>query len=302
MVYISNANWQRLLISSERQIPNNFLFEDIEIWSSEENGKIDLHHPFIFSNHEARHLLWDKFFCQNINHHENIDVFFYGRIETEHDERHRINPPRPPVYHYNRDCPALNSPYSNFVIPQSIIDDGEANVSEFRRWWRDNDNLRQTNPEAFVERIYNRFRVRINLYEVEERENSGVHEVTDNMTVEEIDNRIKSLFNDIFTWANDNNMRKSIVSSYAYLSFLGEKDEPFRIDTSGFSEEQIKDVLRELHIKKQEIIHYLRLLYQRRYIPGLQFNISLLDNCGFEPCYVCSRTISTDTPQQINDN
>jgi hypothetical protein len=290
MVFISNANFQRLKISSSRNIPRDFIFEDIEIWSSEENGKIDLHHPFIFSKHEAQHLLWDKLFCQNINHPENIDVdFFYGRINNEQDNRTRIYPPRPPVYHYNRDCQALNSAYSNFVIPQSIIDRGEASVSEFRRWWRDNDNLRQNNPQAFVERIYNRFNVRIQLHEVEERENSGVFVVEDNMSVEDINRRIKALFNSIFTWANENNMRKFVVSNYGYLSFLGEQDTPIRNNNSDFSDEQIKEVLRELHTMKKDIIHYLKLLYQRRYIPNLQFSRTLLENCGFEPCYVCGR-------------
>lgn len=303
MVYISNANFQRLRISSSRNIPIDFPFDDIEIWGSEENGKIDLHHPFIFSKIEARDLLWNKLLCKNINHPENVDIpFFYGRVTTDHDDLSHINPPRQPVYHYNRDCPALNSPYSNFVIPESIIERGEASVKDFRRWWRENDELRQRNPKAFVDRINVRFGVSIHLYEVEERDNSGVHQVNDNMSVEQINEIIESLFNEIITWTNDDNMRKSIVSSFADLSFLGEKDKHINKDLCGFSEEQIKEVLRELHIKKKRIINYLKLLYQRRYIPDLQFNSPLLDNCGFIPCHVCSNTISTNTPQQMNDN
>lgn len=186
----------------------------------------------------------------------------------------------------------MHSSFHRIEIPRVIREQGQERVIEFRTWWKNNEELRENRPDAFVAQLDLVFHTDLRDYEVEDRSNSGVHEMDDNRSVEEVNDNIRRLFYELLTWAKEDMDRLNIFLQYMQRSFLWNR--VINTDLGKYTEYEIKDVLAVVHSKKGEIIEELKRLYQRRYIPELSFQASLLENLGFVPCYTCMGSISND--------
>lgn len=284
MAYITNANFRR--ITREFDVPDgkNFTFDDIVIWRSPKGAVVDKDHPFIFGWWEVNRLLAFKEFCKDA---DLAVKHFYKKIEKPQDSFKYIEPERSPAYHCNINCEAMHSSLQRIEIPETIREQGKEKVKEFRNWWKDHESLRESDPGAFVARLNIVFHTELSNYEVEDRSNSGVHELDDNRSIEEIDSNIRDLFNGLYAWAKKDRDRWKIFIKFKQLSFLGNSDNSINADLGIYSEEEVKEVLKHVHPIKEEITEELKKLYQRRYIPDLDFQASLLESLGFVPCFTC---------------
>ena len=291
MAYITNANFRR--ITREFDVPKdkNFSFNDIVIWESPNGKVVDKKNPYIFSWWEVNELLTFKEFCKDT---KMAVEHFYRKIEKPLDSLKYVDPERCPAYHCDRNCEAMHSSLQRIEIPEEIREQGKDKVQEFRKWWKSNESIREEKPDAFVAKLNLAFGTKLHGYEVEDKSNYGVHDMTDNRSIKEINKEIRTKFNDLFKWAKDEERRKKIFVKFKFLSFLGDSDYPILIDTGNFTESEIKTVLRDVHSRKKEIVEELKKLYQRRYIPDLNFQTSLLENLGFVPCYTCMGGIAEE--------
>lgn len=291
MAYITNANFRR--ITREFDVPKdkNFSFDDIVIWESPNGNVVDKKHPYIFGWWEVNELLTFKEFCKDT---KMAVEHFYRKIEKPQDSFKYIDPERRPAYHCDRNCEAMHSSLHRIEIPEIIRVQGKDKVQEFRTWWKNHESIREEKPDAFVAQLNLKFGTDLRGYEVEDKSNSGVHDMTDNRSVEEINQEIRTKFNDLYQWAKGEERRKKIFIKFKTVSFLGNSDKPIEADKGDFSEDEIKAVLREVHTRKREVVEELKRLYQRRYIPDLNFQSSLLESLGFVPCYTCMGGISEE--------
>lgn len=284
MAYITNANFRRITRELNTPDEKEFTFNDIVIWESPKGKVIDQKHPYIFGWWEANQLLTFKEFCKDAN---MAVSHFYRKIEKPQDSYRYIEPEKSPAYHRDENCEAMKSSLHQIKIPQEIWEQGKEKVIEYRTWWKDNEGLRNSNPATFVAKLKIVFGVDLKEYEVDvDRDNSGVYEMEDNRSVEEIDNNIRKLFNDLYVWAKEDRDRWNIFLNFKQNSFLCNKESIYT-GLGNYSEDDIKGVLKIVHTKKLEIMEELKRLYQRRYIPDLQFQTSLLESLGFVPCYTC---------------
>jgi hypothetical protein len=284
MAYITNANFRR--ITKEFEVPKDkdFKFDDIVIWESPKGTVVDKDHPYIFGWWEVNRLLAFKEFCKNTN----LAVkHFYRKIEKPQDSFKYIDAEKSPAYHCDINCEAMHSSLRRIEIPQSIREQGKEKVMEFRTWWKDNESLCDSKPDAFVAKLNLVFHTDLRNYDVEDRGNSGVHELDDNRSIEEIDCNIRDLFNGLYAWAKEDRNRREIFRNFKSMSFLGNSENSINADLGDYSEEEVKEVLKHVHSIKEEITEDLQKLYQRRYIPDLDFQTSLLESLGFVPCYIC---------------
>lgn len=289
MAYITNANFRRITRELKAPRDKNFKFDDIIIWESPNGKVIDKNNPSIFGWWEVNDLLAFKEFCKDakmaVNH-------FYRKIEKPQDSYRYIDAERCPAYHCDINCEAMHSSFHRIEIPEIIREQGQEKVMEFRTWWKNHEALREEKPDAFVAQLNLVFHTDLRDYEVEDRSNSGVHEMDDNRSVEEINDNIRRLFYELLTWAKEDKDRLIIFLKYKRISFLWNRD--IYTELGKYSEYEIKEVLAVVHSRKEEIIEELKKLYQRRYIPELSFQTTLLENLGFVPCYTCMRGISKD--------
>ena len=288
MAYITNANFRR--ITREFDVPRDkdFTFDDIIIWESPNGKVINKNHSYIFGWYEVNKLLLFKEFCKNTN----LAVkHFYRKIEKPLDSYRYIDAEKSPAYHCDINCEALHSSFHRIEIPEKIREQGKEKVIEFRSWWKSFENLRESKPDAFAIKLNAKFDINLKDYEVEDRCNSGVHDMDDNRSVEEINNNIRHLFNELYSWAKKDKDRWHIFLRFKQMSFLGNSDDTIFTDMMNYTEDQIKDVLKKVHSKKEEITEELKRLYQRRYIPDLNFQTSLLESLGFVPCHICMENV-----------
>lgn len=289
MAYITNANFRR--ITKEFDVPKDkdFKFDDIVIWKSPKGKVVDKNHPYIFGWWEVNKLLAFKEFCKDTN----LAVkHFYRKIEKPQDSFKYIDAEKSPAYHCDINCKAMHSSLKRIEIPECIREQGKEKVMIFRTWWKEHESLRDSKPDVFVAKLNLVFQTDLKDYEVEDRSNSGVHELNDNRSIEEIDCHIRDLFNGLFAWAKEDKNRKDIFLRFKSMSFLGNIENSINVDLGDYSEEEVKKVLKYVHSIKKEITEELQQLYQRRYIPNLDIQTSLLESLGFVPCYTCMGGIS----------
>ena len=287
MAYITNYNFNRITKGFEAPQGKDYKFDDPIIWTAPNGKTIDQSNPTaLFARWEVNDLLVYKSFCKNTEK----AIYKYHRIEKPHDSYRYVQPERSPSYHNNCDCERLHAEFERIRIPDEIFDQGIEKIKEFRKWWKENESLRLTKPDAFVFKLNLAFGTDIHSFEVETKSNSGFAEF-DNASVEIINDNIYHQLDDLFSWAKEDKKRTDIFIRFAYLSYIGNNpNKPIMYNPTQYSEEDIKKVLRYVHSRKMDIIKELKNLYLKTYNPELKFDRKLLDVLGFEPCAMCYNT------------
>jgi len=298
MAYITNANFRR--ITRELEVPKDkdFTFDDIVIWESPKGKVVDKDHPYIFGWWEVNELLTFKELCKNT---DLAVKHFYRKIEKPNDSYRYIDAERSPAYHCDINCEALHSSFHRIEIPESIRKQGKDKVIEFRLWWKSHESLMESMPDAFVAELNLMFHTHLKDYEIEDRGNSGVRIVEDDRSVDEINQDIRRMFNELFSWAKEDKDRWHIFLRFKHNSFLCDEELSINSDLGKYTEDEVKAVLKIVHEKKKAITEELKCLYQRRYIPDLDFQTSLLESLGFVPCYTCMGGAHGKTDNEDSD-
>lgn len=116
--------------------------------------------------------------------------------------------------------------------------------------------------------------------------NSGVHDLKNDEIVyikEEITEGFKSL------WVDEE--RRKLWREKKWLfqqSWRGNKKEDIDGDIAPYSQEEVKRILRDIHlIKRVHIIAHLKHLYYIQYCPELKYDEETLQELGLRPCWNC---------------
>lgn len=220
----------------------------------------------------------------------------YKKVDKPVDSLKYIRPERTPAYHADPNCPALRSDYEKVAIPEQIIEQGKDVVLAWRRYWNENSELRDRDFGAFIAHVNLKFKLDppVRVFEKTIVTNSGIHEVSEekNRSVSDINKRIEEIYNELVSWVReDKHRRLSICMNYGYLSWTCNQEKHIDKPLPSWieSEEKLKEQLRIIDRYKQRICSELQELYMRQYISNdLDFDASLLQSLGFEPCFVCT--------------
>jgi hypothetical protein len=269
MAYITIANANSIIFNSDHQ--------DVEFV-----GKIYKIPIYFFSNYEKNSLLAIKelltdpenYFTEIYKPHKAIDTFTL------------VYEGRPPAYHAAPDCSFLNADYENFEIPADIFDKGKEEVLKFRLWFNSVKELYDNDPPAFVARLMAKWGINTNVNALKAG-NSGQIEL-ENKTVEAMEQRIDAKIKAAGQFYYSSEKAKAILKQFSKYAFLGRKSDPINNNRTGYSDDDVKQLLRYYDRKfKQPLKHDLIEYYRLKLNPEINMEGYILENLGFKPCGHC---------------
>jgi hypothetical protein len=272
MAYITKSNSQRIISEIELK---RFSNSDLSIYKQ----------PIDFFNELENNKLFGL--KQLLQNPEIFIKDFYVRI-VKNDQMQYVYEGGKPAYHLKSDCEQLNSNYRNYEIPEEIRSRGAAEITMFRNWFKENEQLIEK-PDLFVARIQLAFGISIHPRTIE-RENSGV-EVKENLNLEELEERIDDYILKSKSYYNEADVeKKGIIRTYSKNTYLGFRKEPIRFNRTRFSDDVLKNFLREYDTHfKRPVKELLTEYYRIKFNPELKFEGQLLEQLGFKPCSICHK-------------
>ena len=238
---------------------------------------------YFFNNYEKNSLLAIKELLKNP---ENYFTEFYQPIERDENNNY-VYQGSAPSHHKSFECPRLNSDYKNYEIPSDIIDQGLEVADEFRAWFKSVAYLLERDPDAFVTRLYARWGILTNVKAIEIR-NSGSTKM-DDRSIEEIKEDIDKLIKKAGRFYYASTKNKKILSAFSRLTFLAYKDEQIYNNETGYSDSEVKALLKYYDEKfKQPLKDTLILYYRLDLNPDIEMKGQYLERLGFHSCNHCN--------------
>ncbi|UVQ46444.1 hypothetical protein NXY11_25510 [Parabacteroides faecis] len=226
----------------------------------------------------------------------------------------------PPAYHFNSACPCLLSNFKNYKIPdgirfkgiqikgiqkdeyikmfhskyshdnEAIINKVKFNVNNYRKWWEmEGEKLFLKDKDAFLMHVNNKYQPEPRILNITEFEsgNSGVERL-DNSSLIEIENKIDKLIRDSGIYYYLNKKNTTVLRHYAKWTSTAYKNGPFNLNSTGYTNEEIREVLIEYDKRfKFPLKNYLKEYYLRKNNPELKMDQKLLEQLGFRECLHC---------------
>ena len=280
MAYITSSNILKII-------------RQTDINASEISGSVYKKPIYCFSRYEEKCLLAIQ---ELISDTENYITHIYNRIEVI-DRMKYVFEGKKPAYHNDFNCKRLNSNFKNFEIPEEIREKGADEILRFRNWFKLNIGLLE-NPEKFVISLNAAFSIGINPKAINFT-NSGPAEM-ENLNLEQLEQRIDNLLREAGRFFYTSERHQTIIRKFGKYTFLAYKDDVIEKNDTSFSDNEIKDFLRNYDdlIKKplkRLLIHYYRIKLN----PDLKMEGNLLEQLGFVPCGHCCNYYISDL---INEN
>jgi len=191
-----------------------------------------------------------------------------------------------PCYHKSFECERLNSKFKNFKIPNEIKQMGIQKIEEFRRWFSDIEDLYFEDKSKFNYRLRMKFGISVNV-EAVAYNNSGIHEI-ENLDLTSIEERINKALKQAgrYYYACDKNT--IILKRYSSRTFLWKEKYPLLDNNTGYSDEDVRNFLRNYEQEfKAPIKLMLQNYYRLKFNPELEIDGKLLEQLGFRPCNHC---------------
>jgi hypothetical protein len=109
-----------------------------------------------------------------------------------------------------------------------------------------------------------------------------------NENLNTIEADIDQLIGEFFVFYNQSEKHVQILDEFQHKSWLGPSPKPLGPNSTDFSDDEVKDVLREYRQKiitplKNKVTTWLRVKYN----PDLRFSGSLLEQLDLRPCRHC---------------
>lgn len=273
MAYITTANSKRII-------------RKVDFTSVTFDGEVYKKPIYFFSRYEEQNLLAIKELLENPEQFSNQ----YYDVLVNHDSFQYVFENGKPAYHQTLNCPRLHSDFQNFEIPEEIIKRGQEEVEKYRAWFKDVAYLFESDDDTKIEIFKERCRLRFNLDlppKVVKRNNSGSFEI-ENLNLDELEKKIDDLIRSAGRFYYKSEKHTTILKKFSKLTFLANKTEPLRYNETGYSDAEVKDILRE-HAEefKYPLIHLLREWYRVKLNPNLEFEGKLLERLGFVSCSTC---------------
>jgi hypothetical protein len=278
MPYITKGNVTKIISHIDmRKLPGNF---------GDLKGKVYKQAITFFSLIEQNNLLLRKEFYRNPSSFLEV----YQRIEKKEDTYTYTYEGGTPAYHFALDCPRLNSNFDSYEIPVEIKEKGKDAVIQFRKFFAQNKELLDRNPDAFYGKMTAAFALKTLLKPVDYK-NSGSEliEITNLLDLEETINRLLLDFQD-FYWKStpEKRMMMNQFTRLTFLAFPPYNQKVIQNNETGFSDAEVREFLKHFaETYKVPIIKYLKDFYRIYFNPDLAFEGELLEVLGFKKCSHC---------------
>jgi hypothetical protein len=285
MAYITIANANSIIFKSD-------------IIDSDLQGEIYKIPIYFFSRYEEQALLAIQELLQNPEHYfteiyepyQPIDTYMY------------VYEGKAPAYHNDPHCERLNSDWENYEVPPEIKEQGKDSVLEFREWFKTVAHLIEDKPDAFVMRLQARWGILTNVNAIS-KGNSG-HLKLENFTIQNLEVRIADRIKTAGRFYYRSEKTKAVLRQFSKYAFLGDKEGPINNNRTGFSDQEVKELLKYYNDQfkkplKRDLVEYYRLKLN----PEIQMEGYFLEKLGFKPCGSCSQPITSrtrDYPQPLN--
>lgn len=286
MAFITLANTNKIIFNSNIK----------ELDLSGEVYKIPIH---FFSKYENNSLLAVEELLKDPEKYFNEIYIPYKPVDTYkfiYEGKH-------PSYHKIPTCPMLSSTYENFEIPEQIQERGKDEVLEFRRWFESVKYLlEEERPDVFVMRLQARWGIQTNPKAIS-RVNSGTTEIEIN-TIEELENQIDMKIKEAGRFYYMNEKNKIILKRFSKYTFIAYKGDPIYNNDTPYSDEEIRDLLKDYDNRfKRPIKKMLIEYYRLKHNPDIKMEGEILEQLGFKPCGHCfNEAISIDIEELLKQN
>jgi hypothetical protein len=247
------------------------------------SGEVYKYKLYLFSQYEENSLLAIQELFKNPEKYFNE---IYDPMVML-DSKKFIYKEQQPAYHTSTDCQRLHSDFTNFELPQEIIDRGENEIERFRTWFIENRYLLE-DPISFVFRLKMAFNIEYNPKAIN-YENSGFS-VFKNYSLEQLEKDIDFLIKEAgrFYYANEKNT--SILKIFGKYSGCAYLDNPLYNNYTGYSDDEVKLFLKDYHMKFKLPLKKLLVEYYRvKLNPKLEFAETFMDALGFRKCGTCKK-------------
>jgi hypothetical protein len=194
-----------------------------------------------------------------------------------------------PSFHKYACCPNLHSNYQNFKIPEQITTQGPEVVKEFRKWFETEKHLIEDKPDVFTYRLQQRWRIITNPQAIKQS-NSGSATV-ENLTIEELEGKIDSLLKQAAAFYFNDTKTNTILKRFSKATSLAYKSEPIENNDTGYTDEEVKELLKIYDERyKRPVKNYLLQYYRMKLNPDIKMKGEYLTNLGFKACGNCFGT------------
>jgi len=211
-----------------------------------------------------------------------------------------------PRYHKKSGCSKLQADYKNFEIPYEITKQGPEVIKEFRQWFKSVKYLIDE-PEKFAVRLLGRWKIATNPRAII-KENSGLIQM-ENLTLDEMEKKIDGLIKEAGRYYFNSNKNKVILRRFSKYANIAYKNDDIYNNDTGYSDEEVKSLLKDYDIKfKKPLKHLLVQYYRIKLNPEIKMEGYLLEDLGFKPCAHChaadyqpGETSHNDLNEDINN-
>lgn len=250
--------------------------EDIDLWKP---YKWDIH--FLNKSHKVN-LRNFKIFHENSS---DIMDGFYTPIKHI-DSKEFVHEGGRPSYHKHESCDRLTSTFTNFRIPKKIIDKGEEKISEFRTWFKTNQQKFIDKPDLYEFRLKTDFDIDEKMEKIEHG-NSGFT-YKENLSLEDVEKRIDSLLINAYKYYIRSKSRMKILDKYQKSTHLAFKPELIESKATEKSDRKLKAILREYHLLFiRPTIFYLREHFRISSSSNIEISEKIFEHLNFKRCKVC---------------
>lgn len=238
---------------------------------------------YFFNRYEEQRLLAIREFIEYPERF--LDV--YCKIEKEEDSYSYVYEGNKPAYHCSVDCPNISSDFVNYKIPEEIKKKGSDTIKKYRAWFKENSYLlEESNTKSFYSKCKEIFEIELSLDEIK-YSNSGSFRI-ENIDLEELENEINDLIKGAGRFFYKSKKHTKILRSFSKFSFLAYKSDVIQNNNTGYTDAEVKEMLRDYDSTYKDSIKELLVKWYRvKYNPELSFDGLLLEQLGFHACKKC---------------
>ncbi len=247
------------------------------------SGEVYKYKLYLFSQNEENSLLAIQELFKNPEKYFNE---IYNPMFV-FDSKKYIYKEQQPAYHTSTDCQRLHSDFTNFELPQQIIERGDAEIERFRAWFIENRYLLE-DPSTFVFRLKMAFKIEYNPKAIN-YENSGFSDFK-NYSFEQLEKEIDSLIKEAGRYYYADVKNTSILRIFGKYSGCAYSDNTLYNNNTGYSDDEVKSFLKEYHNRFKVPLRKLLIEYYRvKLNPKLEFAETFMEALGFRKCGTCKK-------------
>lgn len=290
MAFITKANSKRIISTINLKEISNL---DGEVYKK----------PIYFLNkNEVTYLLSMQTLLRDP---EKFAIEVYKPILNRDTLKYVYESEQPPCYHSNANCSRLTSTFRNFEIPfeirvrvrENAILEGKneeeiqllekQQIGIFRKWFKDNFELFQSDIKEFLKMLDIRWNIQRNINEIE-MDNSGVETIL-NYNLGDLEREIDKVIGEAGSYFNNNKDKQHIIRRFQKLTFIAYQKGKLDINDTELSDDELRKFLLEYESRFKKPIKNLLIQYYRvKYNSELSFEGSLLERLNFKACSVCN--------------